>query len=350
MIAEYWRGPKSAFPKTFRKFLGIRSLATFDVVLAFPAFSPSLVQILFGVLCTFSGVGLRWIVDHFWAGAGPFGLMVPFVLLATLFGRWQAGLLTAVLSSLHAWYFILPINESWSFEVATDKPRVFVNIAAALFVVALAELFRRTMWQALNDRDMLLREIEHRVKNNFASVASLLRLQMRENPEDTTIKNALQSALRRIDSYAIVNTFLYRGVQYTGTVDMSAYLAELCANLEKSVSLEKPVRIITDVQAIAWDRDRAIVVGLLINELVANALKHAFPGKRSGLVKVRMQTTDQDWSLEVSDNGTGFVPNVDVDSLGSKLLSALATQISATFKLSSGNNGTQYRFTGSRDG
>ena len=350
MIADSLRSPNSYSPIRLRDVLGIRSLAKFDVVYAFPAFSPSLVQALFGVICTFSGVGLRWVIDHFWAGAGPFGLMVPFVLLATLFGRWQAGLLTAVLSSLHAWYFVLPVNSSWSFEVAGDGPRVAVNIVAALFVVAMAELFRRAMWQALSDRDMLLREIEHRVKNNFASVASLLRLQMRENAENITVKNALQSALGRVESYAIVNSFLYRGTQYAGTVDMSAYLAELCANLERSASLEKPIRIVTDVQSIDWDRDQAIVVGLLINEIVANALKYAFPDKRNGLIKVQMQAAGQNWTLEVSDDGIGFVPNVETGSLGSKLLSALATQISATFRLSSGDNGTHYKFIGSLGG
>jgi len=338
----------SRFPPSFRRLLGSihaasRSVATFNIGSAFPTLPPLLVLALFGIACTISGISLRWIIDQIWDGAGPFALMVPFVLVATLFGRWQAGLLTAVLSSLYAWYFVLPIGSSWSFEVPRDGPRVVVNVTAAFFVVALAELFRRNMWQALDDREMLLREIEHRVKNNFASVASMLRLQMREHAEDSTIMLALQAALGRVESYAIANSFLYRGSGYSGTVNLSGYLAELCANLERTAVSDKPVKIMTDVPELIWDRDRAIVIGLLVNELVTNSYKHAFAGRTNGVIEVRMHGTDQDWSLDVSDNGVGFVQQADGGSLGHKLIGALATQVDATVEVSSGEEGTRYR-------
>jgi two-component sensor histidine kinase len=320
-----------------------RSVATFNIASAFPKLPLLPVLVLFGIACTICGISLRWIIDHVWDGAGPFALMVPFVLVATLFGKWQAGLLTAVLSSLYAWYFVLPMPSSWAFEMASDGPRVVVNVLAAFFVVALAELFRRNMWQALDDREMLLREIEHRMKNNFASVAGMLRLQMREYADDSTISHALQAALGRVESYAIANSFLYRGAGYSGTVNLSGYLAELCANLERTAVADKPVRIETDVPNLTWERDRAIVIGLLVNELVTNSYKHAFPGRTDGVIKVRMQGTEQDWSLDVSDNGIGFVQQADGGSLGHKLIAALAVQAGATVEMSSGDRGTRYR-------
>lgn len=323
---------------------GTRSLATFNLVSQFPGVSPIAVELSFGVLCTLSGIGLRWVIDRLWDGAGPFGLMVPFVLLATLFGRWPSGLLTAALSSLYAWYYVLPINASWAFEKASDGPRVVVNILAALFVVALAEAFRRTMWQALRDRDVLLHEIEHRVKNNFASVSALLRLQMRDHAEDSTIITALQSALGRVESYAIVNSFLYRGTEYTGTVNLKAYLNELCDSIEQSVPSSRSIRITSDVASFDCDRDRAIIFGLLINELVTNALKYAFAGRPGGEIEVRMKGDGHHWRLEVSDNGVGINRDPDARSFGSKLVSALAGQLGADIELASSEKGTRYVF------
>ncbi|TYC49748.1 DUF4118 domain-containing protein [Rhodobacterales bacterium] len=343
MIAASLRNLQAGVRKPFGRFFGSsRSLATYNIETAFPGLSPVLVQVLFGLLCTVSGIGLRWLLDHLWSGAGPFALMVPFVLLATLFGKWQAGLLTAVLSSLYAWYYVLPVNGSLAFVSPTDGPRVAVNVMAAFFVVALAEVFRRTMWQALNDREMLLREIEHRVKNNFASVASLLRFQMREHHGDETIMYALQAALGRVESYATVNSFLYRGTSYTGTVHLPSYLKELCGNLERSAPSEKDISIRTQIADLTWDRDRTIVIGLLINELVTNAYKHAFSDRPSGVINVTMQGTDEDWFLQVGDNGTGFERLANGGSLGVKLISALATQVGAQVEVSTDNNGTRY--------
>ncbi|WP_299818799.1 histidine kinase dimerization/phosphoacceptor domain -containing protein [uncultured Roseibium sp.] len=343
MIVASLRNLQAGVRKPFSQFFGSgRSLATYNIEAAFPSFSPVLVQVAFALLCTVSGISLRWVLDFLWSGAGPFALMVPFVLLATLFGKWQSGLLTAVLSSLYAWYYVLPLNGSLAFEDPSDGPRVIVNILAAFFVVALAELFRRTMWQALADREMLLREIEHRVQNNFASVASLLRFQMREHAEDETIMYALQAALGRVESYATVNSFLYRGDRYTGTVHLPAYLAELCGNLEKSAPVDKGVSIRTEIADFTWERDSTIVVGLLINELVTNAYKHAFTGRPSGVIQVSMQGTNKAWMLEVSDDGVGFTGLTERGSLGVKLISTLASQLGAQVEVSSDENGTRY--------
>lgn len=343
MMAATLRSLHSAVRKPFvRVFGSSRSLATYNIETAFPGLSPVLIRILFGLLCTVSGISLRWVLDLLWSGAGPFALMVPFVLLATLFGKWQAGLMTALLSSLYAWYFVLPINGSWSFEDPGGGPRVFVNVAVAFFVVGLAEAFRSTMWQALNDREMLLREIEHRVKNNFASVASLLRFQMREHAGDETIMYALQAALGRVESYATVNSFLYRGSQYTGTVHLPGYLAELCGNLEKSAPTEQSIRITTQIADFVWERDPTIVVGLLINELVTNAYKHAFAGRSEGTIEVVMQGTGDDWSLEVRDDGVGFAGLAQSGSLGVKLINTLSSQLGAFVEVSSDDTGTRY--------
>jgi len=157
---------------------------------------PVLSQILFGVLCSVLAIALRMLTDIWLPGAGPFALTIPLVLVATLFGRWTAGIVCQTIVSLHAWFYVLPIQGSFDFADPTDGPRVFVNLVAGYFVVALAEIFRRAMRHALADREALLLELEHRVKNSFMSIASVLRLQMR-NAKDPATQAALQSAIGR---------------------------------------------------------------------------------------------------------------------------------------------------------
>ena len=310
-------------------------LVNFDVVALFPAQPALVVQLLFAICCTIAGVALRWLIDFIWPGAGPFGLMVPVVLVATLFGRWQAGLVTLALSSIYAWYFVLP---------SADWPRVIVNVLSGAVVVLLADLFRRTMRQALLDRELLLREIEHRVRNNFSSVASMLRLEIRQHVNDPATLTALQCALGRVNSYAIVNSFLDRVGNYTGTVDMHAYLGELCRSLKSSATTGKQVRIECAVPRFLMEGNRAILVGLLVNEIVSNAIKHAFQTKQTGVVAVRFVNGGDGWMLHISDNGQGMTERKGVSSLGLNLIPALAKQAGMSCELQSDGNGTRYKF------
>lgn len=324
----------------------IQKLAEGDVVTSILPNQPLLSQIIFGLLCTAAGIALRLAIDNIWQGAGPFGLMVPAVLVATLFGQWQAGLTCLLTSSLYAWYVVLPIENSFRFEVASDGPRVIVNVLAGFFVVMLAELFRNTMRQALSDRELLLRELEHRVKNNFASVTSMLRLQMRQNPNDETVNAVLQSAVGRVESYALVNSFLYRDSRYTGTILMNAYLAELCKSLEQSVPAGMPVTVEHHFVELGLPRDRAIVFGLLLNEIVTNAVKHAFKEGHPGKVTASLKfTAPQQAVLEIADDGKGFKEKTSSVAVGLKLISALATQADAELSIESNASGTKFAFT-----
>jgi len=329
-----------------RASLRYQRIADLDVVELFGTWPAASVQMVFAVLCTVVGIGLRQMIDVVWAGAGPFGLMVPSVLVATLFGRWQAGGITLVLSSLYAWYFVLPVEGSFSFALASDWPRVIVNVLAGAFVVALAELFRGIMRQALRERELLLKEIEHRVKNNFASVAAMLRLQIHQHDGNETILAALQSALGRVDSHAIVNSFLYRDTTYTGEVDLKVYLEELCASLQMSLSPDARIDLRCEAAPARMVRDRAVLMGLLVNETVTNAMKHAFAAGEAGEVVVELVENEGSWSLAVRDNGAGFAGTAGDKTLGMELIAAITRQLDATLHLESGSRGTCFRFEG----
>ena len=149
---------------------------------------------LFGLLCSGVAVGLRMLTDVYLPGAGPFALAVPVVLIATLFGGLISGIVCQTLAGLHAWYFVLPVAGSFDLADSGDGPRVFVNLVSGYFAVMLAEIFRRAARKALHDREMLLVELEHRVKNSFASIASIMRMQMRDASPDA--KALLQTTQR----------------------------------------------------------------------------------------------------------------------------------------------------------
>ena len=301
----------------------------------YPRIPRAVTMLLVALVCTVLAVLARSLVDLLFPGAGPFSLNLPFVLLASLFARAFAGVLTQIFSALYAWYFVLPVHGSFEFAVASDGPRVVINIFAGFMIVALAELFRAAVRRAAEERDaalarrdLYLQELDHRVKNNFAQVASLLELQRREMQEDDAAFSALGIAAARVDSIARAHKSLYRGDGLPTRVDMRAYLQELCDSLQMGLSLPPGVRLNCDADSVWLGRDRAISIGLLLNELATNAAKHAFPGRERGRIDVMFrQNADGSLCLVVEDDGVGMPDTAHrPGSLGQRLIAAFAAQ------------------------
>ncbi len=314
-------------------------LASFD----FPRFYAPLMpefagQIVFGVICAGASILLREVVDMILPSAGPFALTIPTVLVATLFGRFGGGLVCLVLSALYAWYYVLPVHGSFDIEDTDDGPRILVNIASGFFVVVLAELFRSTMQRAISERETLLVELEHRVKNNFASVAGMLRLQLRET-ENEEAKAALQSALGRVNSFADANSSLYHGTSYTGAVEMAPYLDMLCRSFQDALGPGSPIKITCEADPVAVERDRAITIGLLVNEVATNSVKHAFDEREGGRIAVRFEKNGDGYRLSVADDGNGMNDEARQGALGLKLIDALTQQAGGVFEVESRQGG-----------
>lgn len=269
-------------------------------------------QILVGVGCALAAMLARAAVDAVYPGAGPFSLAMPFVLAATLFGRWQAGVIALLIGALHAWYFVLPEVGSFRFAIPADAPRVVVNVLSGCAIVALAEQFRRAVRRAVSDRearlaerDLLLRELDHRVKNNFALMSSLTGLERRlaQSPE---ARDRLDAVAKRIESVVRVHAALYRKADGRLQVAMSSYLDGICRSLETALLDGRDITMTVQVGGITLDREIALTFGLLVNELVTNAAKHAFPDGRRGHIAVSLEPGDT-LVLRVSDNGVGAV-------------------------------------------
>ncbi len=192
---------------------------------------------------------------------------------------------------------------------------------------------------ALADRETLLREIHHRVKNNLQVVSSLLSIQGREIVDDQA-RRAVNESRNRVHSMALIHQFLY-GEEHLNTIDMPDYVDQLGKSLLSTYQVDQEQVIIqNEVEPMRLDVDTAIPVGLILNELITNALKYAFPDGRTGVIKLRLFENRDQLVLQVADNGVGANAS-DVapksSSFGMKLLNAFKAKLHAEFDIESRN-------------
>lgn len=164
---------------------------------------------------------------------------------------------------------------------------------------------RRELAQALADRDVLFREINHRIKNNFQVVCSLLTLESArfDHPK---VKAAFYGAIDRIQSMAAVHETLYRRHE-TSTLPMADYLAGLCDSLAASHAIrERGIALEVRADDCRLPLDAALPVALIVSEVVCNALKHAFPEGRQGRIAIDFACADGWHTLTVADDGVGL--------------------------------------------
>jgi two-component sensor histidine kinase len=404
---------------------------------------------------------LRLMLDSSYPALTPFTLALPAALLATLIGRWTAGLLAVAAATLMGWYYLLPVRGSFVVIDPTDRANLVLFAICGLAVVATGEWVRRladevqrrtlhyralfvgmaegyalcdairddrgrladyrvvevnpsllgmmglglevlgtganegvfgdTTWLALcdgvlrtgiparferrgagldswceviisrvtNERLALFfvdvtdrrlavdaqrrryDELNHRVKNNLSIVNSMLNIQARSAGPGAP---ALRSAADRIQAIATLHEVLYQRVEQ-GEIEVSGYLARLCERLRASL-LDKSGGITIELQAEpgSMELDEAVPVGLIVNELVTNAVKHAFPDRR-GAIRVCYDNGAQR-RLVVSDDGKGLPETDRLDEraagFGKRLIEAMVKQIAAEMDVESGGGS---RFT-----
>jgi PAS domain S-box-containing protein len=211
-----------------------------------------------------------------------------------------------------------------------------------------AELERRVenrtaqLTVALNEREVLLQEVHHRVKNNLQIISSLIRLQIRKisNVDD---RRRLQECRDRIEAIALIHEQLYQAQDYSQVV-FSDYVKNLVSNVLRASAVAPSVTFALNIESIALPVDKAIPCGLILNELMTNALKHAFPGGRGGSVRIDLRKTEEsDVILTVSDDGIGMEHDVapaSPTSLGIRLIEMLIKQLHGRFDVVRGNGMT----------
>ena len=310
-----------------------------------------LAQIGFGLACSGVLVAILLIVRLWIPLSGPFTFIFPAILVATLYGQWPAGVAALVSGIVTIGYFILPTSAPLSFVTSSNISRgIFAAVVGGTLLI-FAEIFRRTVAataevrdREIERREMLLRELEHRTRNNFALVASLLDFQRRQSTS-AEVKHALDHAIRRVHTFADAYSQLGSGQSSGGDVDMQPYLARLLDRVSEGL-FEGEIAVESEIAALALPSRKAVAIGLYVNEALTNCAKYAFPAGRSGTVRVALDAADGGgWHLMISDDGIGGEVKPAAPAKGKKsglgaiLFEALATQAGAKHRVTASEQG-----------
>ncbi|MGA2738182.1 MAG: histidine kinase dimerization/phosphoacceptor domain -containing protein [Bryobacteraceae bacterium] len=206
----------------------------------------------------------------------------------------------------------------------------------------------RSLSQALAGKDVLLREVHHRVKNNLQTISSLLNMQAELLP-DVTARQALLVAQQRVHSMALIHEQMC-GSQGMEEVDFSAYTRRLARYLFDSFEAEaRQVRLRLALDPVSLAMDQMIPCGLILNELIANSLKHGFPGERGGEILVSLRCEDgRTVAMGVADNGIGLPDSggTRLESLGMRIVGILTRQLGGSLvRQSAGGLSSTVTFT-----
>jgi len=265
-----------------------------------------------------------------------------------------------VKSKLHSRFRREEMPNQYEFRVVTKGGEVRrVEVSASLFFskekifsqaiyrdITERKLADETIKAALQEKEVLLREIHHRVKNNLQVISSLLYLQA-SRVENAQVRQVLFDSQQRIHSMAMIHEVLYSS-QQLAAVDLSDYLKRLVNHLQDVFNTRANIRIVLELDKVELDINQAVPCSLILNELITNAFKHAFPGRIQGTIQIKLHLlNDREAFLEVRDNGVGFSADSDPGkpaSLGLMLVQRLlkkqlkgslnvASEAGATFTL-----------------
>ena len=223
--------------------------------------------------------------------------------------------------------FLNPIYEN---EKVVEVSGIAHNITDKKHVQQRMEL-------SLKEKEVLLREVHHRVKNNMQVISSILNLQSSYVSDEYAL-TLLKESQNRIKTMAYIHESLYQNKSFT-SVNFSDYVYTLVNNIVQSYSASsEKIKLELNIEKITLSLDSSIPAGLIINELITNAIKHAFPGNKQGTIIFNLKSENNFVFLELKDNGVGFASGIDVEnshSLGLQLVNTLIEQIEGKLKFKS---------------
>ncbi len=237
-------------------------------------------------------------------------------------------------------YWVL-LNARWRYQ--DDRP---VGATVVVHNITERKLIEEQIKASLHEKQVLLQEIHHRVKNNLQIISSLLSLQSATVQAPEVLRSFFDSQ-HRIRSMALIHEKLYRSENLT-QIDFADYIRDLTAYLWRAHSAtERGIGLNVQAEDVLIKIDTAVPCGLILNELISNALKHAFPEGRTGYINIELKQENQRLCLVVGDNGVGLPDNFDFNrtgSLGLQLVATLVSQLDGVLEQIS-NHGTHFRIT-----
>jgi PAS domain S-box-containing protein len=225
-----------------------------------------------------------------------------------------------------------------------DELGNLVEVAGIGLDITEKKLANEQIHNSLQEKEVLLKEVHHRVKNNLQVISSILNLQSSYVKDQSTL-NILKESQDRIKSMAFIHESLYQTKDFS-SINFSEYVVNLSQNLLHSYSsLEHEIKLNLDIQNVFLNLDLAIPCGLIINEIVSNALKYAFVDKKEDAeIMIKMHLNGENLHLQIKDNGVGLPKHIDyrnTESLGLQLVVTLVDQLNGRIELDS-SQGAHY--------
>ena len=303
-------------------------------------------------LCA-AGLFIRWAADSLLPPGFPYVTFFPAVILASfLFGA-RLGLVAGALCGLAAWYWFIP-PAGFGFGPGTGTALAFYA-----FVVATDLLLVHWMQRANADlaaerersarlaetRELLFRELQHRVSNNLQVAAALLSLQRRKVPEPEA-RAALDEASRRLALIGRISRQLYDAGG--GTRSLRAFLEPLCHDVIDAAGRPGVTLSVHADADIALASEQAVPLALIVAEAISNSVEHGFDGRAGGRLDVTLRRAADGTAVEIRDDGRGLPPGFALDgsdSLGLRIATTLASQLGGRFTLEPASPGSVARLT-----
>ncbi|SKB27689.1 sensor histidine kinase [Maribacter arcticus] len=369
-------------------------------------YTTSIISILFGLLCYFL-LGITKVVPFALLGFGVLNLInlqyfkshkkiLPTFNFSSILGLISSFIVTLYSGGIHSpFIFMIPLVAFGGFINSSRYGKIYLNVIIVLIILLFTQtipelkitenfvpesssavfslvsvLFsvfvlgntfgksllktynalytsKKVMANEVHEKENLLKEVHHRVKNNLQTVSSLLSLQSR-NTESKPMKGLLKGTQNRVIAMAMVHEMLYMRKDISH-IEYKSYVQELSEYLIRSIKgIDNNINLIIDIPDIKLGIDTAIPLGLLINESLTNALKYGIEGDEEGDINIKLQKDSEKencYILEIGDNGIGFPETINyknTKSLGLKLIHNLTRQLRGTIERDASKRGTNY--------
>lgn len=310
---------------------------------------PILVEVAVGIAVPLLIFAVRILLFPVLGETAPLAPIFVGIAAAAVLAGWRAGLLTLVLGQALVWIFIMAPRGSLGPKEAVASSVFITATACELAILVIIGLYQREIEHAWSRRETqlgllqkALKEIDHRTSNNYQTVIALILAQAKS--ADAPVKEALAQVADRIRAIADASKKLAIASESLEKVRIADHLDELCRQIERGLS-RTGVQLTCSFDDLVLNADDTVCISILINELVTNALKHAFPDGRKGNIGVSVRKAGKDVELVVADSGVGMSGSGKSrgTGLGSKLIQTFVKQLKARHEVTSDDSGTRHR-------
>lgn len=313
-----------------------------------PRVPPLLIETIVAIGIGVAMAVVRILITPWASDQAPFAPIFIAAIAATVLAGWRSGILAIAIGQLLIWYFVVRPAGTLQLEDQARWYGLAISTLSELTIVAIIALYQREVDRAWSRREaqvdlmqQALAEIDHRTTNNYQTVLALVQAQA--NRAEGPVRQALTQVADRIEAIAMVSKQMALKSDSLEKIRLTEYLSELCKHINRG--LTRPgVSLECHSDELSLDAEKAVAISIIINELVTNALKHAFPDDREGRITVSLKKSARRLQLEVEDNGVGIRPGSRGrgNGLGTRLINAFVKQLGADYRASSDEDGTRH--------